>query len=163
MKRSLVGLTIAVLLAAAGCGNKPAATATSFFPESNEVSGWTKGAETRTFTAENLWQYIDGDADRYVQAGAVRTLTSDYRYLNSTDAVADVYVMKEAAGATKIFEGEPAKDSMPASVGDAARLYGGSLTFRKGPYFVRLVAYKSSPEVAAALSELARGIANKLP
>ncbi len=163
MRHILVGLTIGILLVALGCGGKQAAAPASFFPASNEVSGWTKSADTRTFEADNLWQYIDGDADRYVQAGVVRTLTSDYRYQNAIDAVADVYVMKEAEGANKIFEGEPAKESQQIFVGDAGRLYSGSVTFRKGPYFVRVVAYKSGPEIATALTELARSIARRLP
>jgi hypothetical protein len=162
MRNSCIGLIVAASIVAAGCSRKSEVKPVSFFPESNEVAGWTRAADTRTFEADNLWQYIDGDADRYVQAGVVRTLTADYRYQNTTDAVADVYVMKSAEGATKIFEGEPARDSQPVTIGEAARLYGGSLTFHKGPYFVRLVAYKSGAEIGNALRELARGIEKRL-
>jgi hypothetical protein len=47
-------------------------------------------------------------------------------------------------------------------LGDAARLYTGSLTLRRGRYFVRLVAYENGPEVPQALVALARAIASKL-
>ncbi len=92
----------------------------------------------------------------------VRTLAADYRYRDKVDAVADIYVTKDAEGARKIFEFESAAGSKPVALGQEGRLYGASLTFRKGPYFVRLVAYQQDPRIAEALVELARGIEKKL-
>ena len=63
------------------------------------------------------WEYIDGDAERYLQAGVVKTLTSDYKFKGQIDAVADIYFMKSAEGAKKVFEAEPSEGSKPASVG----------------------------------------------
>lgn len=60
--------------------------------------------------------------------------------------MADIYVMKAAAGARKIFESEPEAGSQPLALGEAGRLYGASLTFRKGSHFVRLVAYQPDPQ-----------------
>jgi ferredoxin len=129
------------------------------FPASGEVAGWTRGARIRTFQAEDLWKYIDGAADRYVEAGVVRTLTAEYRFQDRVDATADVYVMKSAEGAKRVFEAESAMGSTPLAVGDAGRLYKGSVTFRKGAYFVRLVAMAECPP--EALTALARGIENR--
>ena len=134
----------------------------AFFPETNQVPGWAKTGQTRTFEAANLWQYINGGADRYVRAGVERTLTADYRYQDKIDAVADIYVMRAPEGARKILEGEPATGSRPVGLGEAGRLYGASLTFSKGPYFVRLVAYQDAPQVGQALVELARAIEKNL-
>ena len=53
-------------------------------------------------------EYIDGDADKYVQAGVVKTLTSDYRWKNQVDATVDVYIMGNAAGAQNIYDSESA-------------------------------------------------------
>jgi len=47
-------------------------------------------------------------------------------------------------------------------VGDAARSYGLSLTFRRKRFVVRLVAYQNTPGVEAALIALARGIDARL-
>ncbi len=141
-----------------GCAPKPA----QLFPETGEVPAWSRTGQTRTFEAANLWQYVNGDADRYVRAGLQRTLTTDYRYQDKTEAVADIHIMAAPEGATKIFESESSAGSQPVQLGDAGRLYGASLTFRKGPYFVRLVAYQSAPETGKALLELARAIEGKL-
>ena len=159
-RRALWGVVLAFLLV--GCRAKPAATPAGFFPESNEVPGWSKVGETRAFEAANLWQYIDGDAEKYIQAGVQKTLTASYRYKDSTDATVDIHVMAAADGPKKIMDAESAAESQPIALGDAGRLYGASLIFRRGPYLVRLVAYKSSPEVGKALAELGRGIEKKL-
>jgi hypothetical protein len=109
-----------------------------------------------------LWEYIDGDADKYVQAGVIRTLTSDYRLNGQTDATLDVYVMSNAAGAQKIYDSESADGSQPLTLGDAGRYAKGSLTFRQGPYFVRLVAFEDTPEIARGLKDLAAALSSRL-
>ncbi len=157
-----ITLAIAMVSLALGCARKPGPRPATLFPESNEVPGWSKTGETRTFDAANLWQYINGDAEKYLQAGVERTLTAGYRYQDKFDAVADIYVMASPQGAGKVFDSESSVGSQATELGDAGRLYGASLTFRKGPYFVRLVAYGEAPEVGKALLQLGRAIEGKL-
>jgi hypothetical protein len=109
-----------------------------------------------------LYEYVDGDADKYVQAGVVRTLTSDYRFNGKTDATVDVYVMGTAGGAQKIYDSESAEGSQPLMLGDGGRYAKGSLTFRQGPHFVRAVAFEDSPEISKGLTDLAHAISSRL-
>ena len=136
----------------------------SFFPNTNEVAGWSRG-EVRTFDANGLWQYIDGDAERYVKAGTKGASTADYKFQSGAvklDAVADVYTMNSPAAAKKIYTGENASGSQKLLLGDAAKGSATSITFIKGPYIVRLVAYKKSPQTQPALLALAKGILKHL-
>jgi hypothetical protein len=154
-------LVLILSIMTAGCHARLAPKTATFFPESNEAPGWTKG-ETRTFEAGSLWEYIDGDAERYLQAGVQKTLTSDYRYREKIEAAADVYVMTDPEGARKIFDSESAAGSHPVNLGDAGHSAKGSVTFRKGSFFVRIVAYQDSPEVGEALETLGRAIERRL-
>jgi len=135
----------------------------SYFPESNQVPGWIKSGETRVFASSDLWRYVDGDADRYLQAGVQETFTTSYRYQDRLDAVADIHIMSAATGAVAIFDSESAAGSRPVPLGDSGRSYGQSITFRKNRFFVRLVGYEDSAGFEAALTNLARGIAARLP
>ena len=146
----------------AGCGVKSGARTVALFPESNEVPGWSKVGQTRAFKAADLWQYIDGDAEKYLKAGVQQTLTANYSYKDFLDVAADIHVMATADGPKQIINFESSVDSRPLELGDSARLYAASLIFRKGPYLVRLVAYQQSPEAGKLLVELARGIERKL-
>lgn len=132
------------------------------FPVSSEVVGWERTAEMRTFPADKLWEYIDGGAERYIRAGVERTLALDYRYKGNTDAAAEIYVMKSPDGPKKLMESEPLGGGTEIECGEAGRLYAASLVFRRGNYFVRLVAYRSPPEVGAALLGLGSAIDSKL-
>jgi len=152
-------LLIAVF--AVSCGPKTRPGTSALFPKTGEVPGWSQKGETRTFQAGDLWQYNDGDADRYVRAGVERLLTTDYRYQDKADAIADIYIMKNAEGAKTILESESEVGSQTAQVGTAGRLYGASVTFRQGRYFVRLVAYEEA-EASQALMDLGRAIDKKL-
>jgi polyferredoxin len=139
-----------------------AAKPVSWFPESGDVPGWTKVGETRSFEAADLWKYVDGDAERYLRAGVRRTLTANYRYADTVEAVADIHLMEAPRGAATMFEGEPSAGSRPVKVGDAGRSYGQSVTFRHGPLFVRLVAYQDTPQTERALVSLGQAIDARL-
>ncbi len=131
-------------------------------PASGEAQGWEKTSETRSFSADELWQYIDGEAERYIQAGVVQTMTADYQYGEQLEAKVDVYVMNSPEGARSLFEGEPETGSRPADVGDGARLFSLSLVFHKGPYLVRIIAYQETEHTPEALLALARAVEARL-
>jgi len=141
-----------------GCRKK----AVDPFPASGTVAGWEKSSDTRVFEAKDLWKYIDGDSEQYLQAGVVSTSTSDYKYRGQLEAVVDVYTMGDRAGASKVFPASRASGATNVQVGDAAVAYEQSVTFRKGPYLVRIVAYEAIPGAQQALMTLAHGVEGKL-
>jgi hypothetical protein len=148
----------AVVVAGAGCRKK----AVDPFPASGSVSGWEKSDDTRFFAAKDLWQYIDGDAEQYIQAGVVSTSTSDYKFQGQLEAVVDVYTMGNAGGARKILQAGESKDGKQVALGDGGVAYEQSVIFSKGPYLVRIVAYEATPDGPAALLALANGVEAKL-
>jgi hypothetical protein len=149
-----LGLVILALTQLPACSSKPVSKTPTLFPESNEVTGWAKVGETRTFPAENLWDYID--------AGVERTLTSDYRFQDKVDAVADIHIMKGPEGPKKLLAAEWSAEAQRSPVGEDGRLFPTSLIFIKGSYLVRLVAYEQTPEISQALVELGRAIESRL-
>ena len=159
-RRVLLVVCCLTLLGQAGCHREP--TANQLFPSSNEAEGWVKSGDTRTFEAADLWKYIDGEAERYLQARAHRVLTADYKYQNQIDGVVDIYVMESADGTRKIFDSEPSGDAKFVSLGDGAHLYDQSLIFHKGRYLVRIVAYQGPAGTAPALLELGRVIEGRM-
>ena len=151
-------LAIAATVAGTGCKKH----SVDPFPASGAVSGWQKTSDTRVFAAKDLWQYIDGDAEQYISAGVVSATTSDYKYQGQLEAVVDVYTMGDAAGAGKVMGASPAQDAKPVQLGDAAVALAQSVTFRKGPYLVRIVAYEATPDGPQALLALAHAVEAKL-
>jgi hypothetical protein len=154
----MIGLYCGILSVA--CHHTPNGQAA--FPASNQVSGWSRTGEIRTFPAVDLWKYIDGDAERYEKAGVHSVSTADYKFRDKFDVVADIYTMTSADSARQIFESEPSAGAKIIQIGDASRLYGQSLTFRKGPFLVRITAYADSTDLQSGLVDLGRGIEHRL-
>lgn len=147
-------IAVGVVAGIGGCKKKGA----NPFPASGTIAGWEKSSETRTFEPKDLWQYIDGDSEQYIQAGVVSTSTSDYKYNGQLEAVVDVYTMGGPDGAQSILERGQTKDAKTVSLGDQGLQYAQSVTFRKGAYLVRIVAYQASSDAPQALLALARGV-----
>jgi len=149
-------VVLAIIAAGAipGCKKKIA----NPFPASGAVAGWEKASDTRTFQPKDLWQYIDGDSEQYIQAGVVSTSTSDYKYKGQIEAVVDVYTMSGPDGAQTILERGHTKDASSIKVGDQGLQYGQSVIFRKGVHLVRIVAYQGVADTPEALAALARGV-----
>lgn len=163
MAKSLpAALAVLILAFATGCRAGSGLRQAGLLPESNEVPGWGTAGNIRTFEAADLWQYIDGGAEKYIQAGLERTVTSNYRYKDGLEAVADVYVMRTGEGARSTMESETAVGARRAELGDACRLYTNSVVFTKGRYFVRVTAFSEAPNAEAALLLLGSGIERKL-
>jgi len=148
-----------VVLAGVGCKKKIADP----FPASGAVAGWEKSGKTQSYDAANLYEYIDGGAEQYISAGVVGVATSDYKFQGNLEATVDVYTMKSADGAKTIFDADPpTADSKSVPLGDAARLYGQSVVFRKGPSLVRITAFEAAPGEGDALMALAHGVEGRL-
>jgi hypothetical protein len=79
---------------AASCASEP-----SGFPE---VEGWAQTGEVRVYTAENLWEYIDGAAVLFVEYGVQTCVTAD---LSAADvsATIDLYDMGSPLAAVGVF------------------------------------------------------------
>ncbi len=158
LKFAVVALALVAAVACSGCKKAKV----NPFPASNEVAGWQKTSDTRVFAAKDLWQYIDGDSEQYIQAGTISTSTSDYKYQSQLEAVIDVHTMHDAAGARKILETGQTNDVKKIQLGDAGLAYAQSIVFRKGNSLVRIVAYESTPGTQQALLALAHGVEAKL-
>jgi hypothetical protein len=160
-------LLLALIPLLSACGPKSttaaAASTSDFFPEATTAQGWSRSPEIRTYPAAELFNYIDGDAEKYIKAGVQSTSTADYKFQNKFDAVADIYSFNDVTGPKSIFASEPAAEAATPPLGEAARLFEQSLLFRKGPYLVRIVAYQASPQMQQGLLDLGKSIEQKLP
>ena len=157
-RRLIIPVAMVVLTLGSGCKK----AAQDPFPASGAVAGWQKTDATRVFEAKDLWQYIDGDAEHFIQAGVVSTSTADYTYNGNLEAVVDIHTMGGSDGAQKILQTGLTRDAKTVQLGDQGVQYTQSVSFRKGRYVVRIVAYEATPDAPEALMALARGIEQKL-
>jgi hypothetical protein len=124
--------------------------------------GWVLVGQARTFDKDNLWELIDGDAERYVDAGVATVRTADFRFRGKHNATVEIYRMRDADGARTIFRSESGSGTRPADVGEEARIHANGLAFRVGRFFARVAAFESGLEDGEAMTALGRALARGL-
>jgi hypothetical protein len=128
--------------------------------EGVKALGWTATGESRTFRADNLWEYINGDAERYVEAGVRSVRTVEFKYRGRLDAVVDIYLMSDPQGARRIFDSESVAETDAVQIGEEARIHDTEIVFRIESHFVRISAYEATTETREALLALGRALAS---
>jgi hypothetical protein len=128
---------IAASALTASCAEAP-----SGFPE---VEGWTQSGEVRIYTADNLWEYIDGAAVLFVEYGVQTCMTADMS-APGVSVTIDLYEMGSALRAVGVFKRE--------SAGSGEVLSGTTVATLSPPYQALMVKGSTYVKVNAYEGEL---------
>ncbi|TKJ28614.1 hypothetical protein CEE39_09950 [bacterium (candidate division B38) B3_B38] len=136
----------------------------ALLPTEEEIAGWESSSPPRFFEPGNLWEYINGQAEFYLQYGFQLVVTSDYASReDSNSLIVDIYLMESPRHAFGIYAAERTPDDNFIDVGVQGYVAGNILNFWKGPYYVKLTSFQSSPTGEEVLIKLSRVIADKIP
>ena len=129
-----------------------------------EIHGWKKSAEDVLYTPENLYKYINGGAELYISYDFKYLSAQKYRKEGSTeDAITvDIFDMGSASNAYGVFS--HSRESVDHSISREieSEYAGGLLTFRKGKYYVSILAYPETEEKKKIILALGRHIARSI-
>ncbi len=135
----------------------------AILPPAEELLPWRVSSPPRYFTTENLWEYMNGAAEAYRAAGVVELVTLEYAAPEAASPiVVEIYQMRTTAGSQTIYRKETAAAGRTINIGDEGRLARGLLAFYQGRYYVKLLAFTSSPALEAALEKLASTLAKRI-
>ena len=178
--RTLVGLVLlaalaplgALALLAGGCREPDQAA-----PEPSgqaQMAGLLDAARTAAraeakgkvawYTRANLFDYIDGQAEEFFDAGFVLLGHTEWK---PSDAAGDGYVeldlydMGSPAGVAKVMPPPPGDKTVELAPGVAAYRDGDLCEFGAGRYYVRIVARRDDGGLKALVDGLAKGVAAK--
>jgi hypothetical protein len=157
-------IVLAFLLACGG-GEKKAeqmVKPSDFLAQSFDKGKIERTGEIRTFVGDSLWEYIDGDAEIYHQYGFVDVSTGDYK-LGNLEFVADIYRFNNSINAYGLYTAVRPINPDTVAYGIQGFISETMLTFVKGDYLVRLIAFETSDEVTNALNVMASEIAPMIP
>lgn len=123
------------------------------------MDGW-KIAGFATYTPQNLYEYIDGAADAFLQFDFEELETATYSNAEKVEVVVDVYRHRDPTRAFGMYSQERPSSYTPLSVGTEG--YAGADHFElvAGPYYVKLTQSKGG---ATHLRAVAERVASKLP
>ncbi len=138
---------------------KPSGVEADFFP--GEVHGWSLAMEKETYTAEDLYHYIDGASELYISYGFNKLFVRRYEKKGWPEIMVDFFDMGDPGNAFGIFA--HSQENPDHAVGQGSEYLDGLLRFWQGKYYISLLCSPETPESRTALMALGRQIAAYLP
>lgn len=132
------------------------------FPSS--IGKWTKETEILKFTPDNLFDYIDGEAERYLPYNFQLLVVFNYKHQKNADEKVEIQVYQmgstlDAFGIYSVIR-DPKKEKFP--YGDDGFIGGNQAMFYQSKYFVKLLGNSSSIS-GESLKKFGEVISNLLP
>jgi len=154
-KQRLVAVVV-IGAALAGCASSPEGDLLP--PERGE---WRRAGAVTRYTADNLYDYIDGSAPFVISFGFQSLATADYRRASEPVTTVDLYDMGSADNAFALFRNKANLEAEPVEVGAEGAGSEARIEFWQGPYYVAVS--NPSPEESEHVLALARDVAESLP
>lgn len=139
----------------------PSAVAQPYsFPE---IRGYKIESRYPVYTAESLWDFIDGAADGYLAFGFENVHVREYRKGKKIIKV-EIYRHRDKKNAFGIYASERSPLFRYLNLGSQGyKTEDGSLNFFKDKYYVKLRTYSGDQKILNDLEKLAVRIADMLP
>jgi hypothetical protein len=135
------------------------------FPSSllpDTLSGYVRTGAVREFTAENLYEYVDGHAEYYISAGFIGLSVGEYTRSEtghgSPELVVEIFDLGSALQAFGVLADEAGEVPMESSVGAFSLRTSRGLSFVAGRYYVKVNLFRDG----APLLEFAERIAGDI-
>ncbi len=118
-----------------------------------------------TFTAETLYEKINGKADLYLSAGFKALSSQRFTSGPAPDGWLEMfrYDMGESRNAFAVYTSQRREDAAAADIGDQSYRTSNALFFTHGPYYVEIVAAAASPAMDRQLNALAQAFVRATP
>jgi hypothetical protein len=136
----------------------------SVLPQSGDLHGWQMDGDIEIYMPENLYEYIDGAAEGYLDYGFRKLATSRY-VRNGTEAdeiTVDVYDMDVPLQGFGIYACERSTDDRFIQLGGQGHISETALDFWQGKFYVKMVFFGRSESPENLLLDLATPISARI-
>jgi hypothetical protein len=136
----------------------PASVISKWFPQ---VEGWKLSSAPTQYTPDNLFEYVDGGADAFLQFDFEELLTASYVNAQKVEVTVDLYHHRNAARAFGMYTQERPAGSALLPVGIEGIAGPDHLEFVAGPVYAKLA--QAGGKETPFLRMFAEKIAARLP
>jgi len=161
----VAAMAVAVLLIS-GCRGETAspqkADIKDCIPADSDLRGWERDGETQIFKGEDLYLYIDGGADIYLEYGFAAVAVQDYKGSAGKSLSLEVFQMKDAAAAFGMYTFKTSAGGKAIGIGGRGQLEDYYLNFWKGIYVVTLTGFDEEEATIQGLSMIGRAVDAKI-
>lgn len=163
------GWIVLLLLAArvqppsAGTTNPSPLDIRAFLPAAQDLQSWTPKPPLQHFAGNDLFLYIDGGADIYLEYGFKQVVVQDYQDATGRTITLEIFEMSGPESAYGMYTFKSTAKGRPYGIGQEARLEDYYLNFWKGPCLVTLTGFDAGRDCVQGLLQIARAANAKIP
>jgi hypothetical protein len=126
-----------------------------------ELSGFKKVTTYPVYTADNLWDFINGAADTYLSLGFENVHIAEYKKGKNIIKL-EIYKHKDDIQAFGIYASERSPSFDFIRLGAQGYKTEGALNFYKGNYYIKIRTYSKSEKVIRSVETLAGKVSESL-
>jgi hypothetical protein len=140
-----------------------------FMPPGGFLQTWKKAANTRVFTSSDLYGFIDGGAEIFLELGFEQLTVQTYVPATATaksdmeDFKVEIYRMSDPVAAMGIYWMNCGKESPDPSFAERHTINPFQLIFKRDRYYVIINNSEGNEKLRPAMVEFARYVASRLP
>ncbi|HDP94072.1 MAG TPA: hypothetical protein ENN40_01795 [Candidatus Aminicenantes bacterium] len=127
------------------------------------IAGLTNPVKPAEYTADNLFEYINGAADVFIGYDFEQLFSMTYSGTDGQTIAADIYRHADPACGFGIYSQEKPRKGDFLAVGTEGYYETGILNFFQGRFYVKISAFDLGEREQKILTSLARGIAERIP
>ena len=135
---------------------------TALMPSEAAVPGWKKAENLRVFTRADLYGYIDGGAELFLELGFDQLTLQKYRN-GSNEFAVEIYRMTDPAAATGIYLMKRGKESPDAAFKARHTINRHQLMFVRDRYYVTVNNLSGADQMQASLIAFGSVVTATLP
>ncbi len=135
----------------------------SLLPQNFESDEWTVTDSAKIHTVEDLYLFINDDADLYLEYGFKQFVNIRYENPVADKMYLEIYEMSDPGAAYGIFTINNSGKGIPEDMGDAGMLFDYYLHFVKDNYYVRVTTSRKEESTIKAIHDLAANVEKTIP
>jgi len=162
IRKGLTWVIVVVMMALGGCGT-PAGKGPApqdLLPASGAVAGWERSSEMEVYVPDDLFDYMDGQAELFFVYNFERLAVQEYQRGDEGPIIVEVYQVASPADAYGLFSFYATGQPMDLGSGGSAEP-GRLISFWQGRFYARVFAYGEAEQ--ESLSALGRQVAAGMP
>jgi hypothetical protein len=162
VRKQLAWIILVVMIALGGCGapGGKGPTPEDLLPASGAVAGWERSGEAEIYVPDDLFDYMDGQAELFFVYRFERLAVQEYQRGDEGPIIVEVYQVANPADAYGLFSFYATGQPLDLGAGGAVEP-GRLISFWQGPFYARVFAYGEAEQ--ESLSALARQVAAGMP
>jgi hypothetical protein len=162
VRKRLIWVILVAMMALGGCGTPggKGPTPEDLLPASGAVAGWERSAEAKVYGPDNLFDYMDGQAELFFVYNFERLATQEYQRGQEGPIIIEMYQVASSADAYGLFSFYATGEPIDLGAGGAVEP-GRLISFWQGRFYARVFAYREAEQ--GSLLALARQVAAGMP